>query len=993
MIKRPILYLLLSVTIFISTLAPLAGCHRITAADALPATDRAIEARAWADSVMARLTTEQRVAQLFVPRLDYVASRDGIAAIRRIVANTGIGGFLLGKGSLTDYATLINEAQSVAHVPLLVTLDGEWGLAMRINDAPRYPYNMSLGAIRDTRLLYSYGSEVGRQCRAVGINVDFAPVLDVNSNPSNPVIGYRSFGDDPERVASLGVAFAHGLESAGVMSVAKHFPGHGDTSTDSHKTLPTVAHGRSTLDRVDLMPFNAYINAGLSGIMAGHLRVPALDSSGAPASLSTKISTKLLRDNMHFSGLLFTDALAMKGAVHRNENNCIAALRAGADVLLSPASLESDIRAVVEAVRKGRLSKKIIDDRCHRLLVYKYLLGIHRFRPADVASIKKVVNAPQSRMVLDSLADAMITAVSNADNLLPLRALGSSRIAVVTIGAPASSPFARYCAKYAPVDIYSIEGGTPSQSLLQKLRKADVVVAAVFSHDTSARTVFSKLTDISRLVPVFFINPYKMAPFASALSDVATLVAAYESLPSIQRAAAEAVFGGIDVDGRFPVDVSGIARSGEGVSIPKVRLGYATPLSVGLNPSISSTVDSIAEAAVEAQAVSGCQVLVAKDGQIVLEKAFGKIDFGNAPEVTTETLFDLASVSKTNATLVGLMKAIDEEVIKLSDRIGDHIAELDSTDKGDITIRQLLFHESGMPAVINIYRLALDRSTYNGAIFSSTPSDDYSIKMGRDEYGNNSARLRSDIYSSEESDEFPYPVADGIFVSDQGIDAVIDAVHSAPLHSKRYDYSCLNFMLLKEIQERATGVDLDQWIDTEIYGPLGAWHTAFLPLQRFPKSQIAATENDRFLRRRHIHGYVHDEMAAFSGGISGNAGLFSTAADVAKLCQMWLCDGAYGGEQIIAKSTARTFTTLKSPSGRRGLGFDLLAFNRSLGSPKASSNTFGHTGFTGTCFWIDPERNLIFVFLGNRVNPSRDNAAWLATNPRGAILRAVYDAI
>lgn len=949
------------------------------------------EAEAWADSVMATLTPHERVCQLVVSRIDATESAESLNSMQQAIKRNSLGGILLGKGTLRSYAKQVNAAQEVAKVPLLITLDGEWGLAMRVTDAPRFPYAMALGAITDTTLLYDYGRELGRECRAIGINVDFAPVLDVNSNPDNPVIGFRSFGEDAERVAQLGVAFSQGMESQGVMAVAKHFPGHGDTNADSHKTLPKVTHSRTMLENIDLLPFRRFIAANLGGVMVGHLNVPALDASGTPASLSQPITGKLLKEEMGFKGLVFTDALGMKGAAGGKMNICVAALKAGADVLLSPASPAADIKAVEDAVARGELTQKMIDERCHKMLKYKYLLGCNKFKPIDVASIEKVMHSEWATDINQRLSDGSVVCTRNRENLLPVRDLAHRKVAVAVIGSKADCTFATYCKKYAPCTVVAINDA-PTRTQLSQLEEADVVVAAVTTDTRWARDAMSKICDIPNSVGAFMLNPYKLTPFASSIKRLDAVLMAFDNIPSMQRAMAEAVFGGIDVTGRCPVNVNGVMQCGEGLDLPKCRLSYASPLSVGFAPGLEADIDAIIKADIAAKAMSGCQILVAKDGRIVFEKGYGNIDFGaDAAPVTTETLFDLASVTKTNATLAGLMKAYDEGLFELDDRIGNHIPEIDSMKKGDITVRELLFHESGMPAVINIYKLALDRKTYSGSVVTQEADGEHNVKMGSNEYGSATARLRKDIYSSTyDAKKFPYAVAKDIYVSDDGVDEVTDAVHHANLHAKNYTYSCLNFVLLRELQENLTGVELDQWIDTEIYAPLGAWHTLYQPLSRFSLNDIAATERDKMLRRQHVHGYVHDEMAAFSGGVQGNAGLFSTAGDIAKLCQMWLSGGAYGGERILSEETTRLFTTTHSKSGRRGLGFDMLRHNSSLSSPAASTNTYGHTGFTGTCYWVDPDRNLIFVFLSNRVNPSRDNSAWSRTNPRGTVLRKLY---
>lgn len=932
-------------------------------------------AERWADSIMATLTIEERVAQLFVPRIDAFDNTEGRQMLKQAIQK-GIGGFLLGKGTVQGYAALINYAQEQAKVPLLVTLDGEWGLNMRVTDAPQFPYNMTLGAITDTKLLYDYGQEVGRECRAVGINVDFAPVLDVNSNPQNPVIGYRSFGEIPERVAALGTAFSRGLESEYVLSVAKHFPGHGDTDSDSHKTLPKVGHSMTVLEETDLVPFESYINAGLGGIMVGHLNVPVLDSSGTPASLSKKITTKLLKEKLNFKGLVFTDALAMKGAVSGKKNVCIAAIEAGADVLLSPTNTAADIKAVTKAVTDGKIKRELIDKLCRKLLIYKYRLGLNAFHPADVKTVDKLVKSLQADAIINRLADAAITALRNENDLLPLRKLAEKKIVVAVAGEKTNCTFANFCSKYSQCEIIALEG-TPTASQQKKLTEADAVVLAIINDGAAAQAAASWIGKIENAVAVFFVNPYKMAKFAASLKYYSTVVCAYQNLPCMQRAAAEAIFGGIDVSGRFPVNVKFVAQADEGVNIPKVRLGYSSPTAEGMRANIGEIIDSLINTSIRAGAMTGCQVAVAKDGQIVIEKGYGRIDTGNdAPKVTTETLFDLASMTKTNATLAGLIKTYDEGLFDLDAPIAEYIPQLDSTSKAQITPRQLLFHESGMPPVINIFNFAFGSSSNSEEENQDAP-----------------ANFRTDIFSTKQSDDFPYQVARNIYISDEGVDLLIEKIHKAPLRSKDYEYSDLNFMLLKEIQENLTGVALDQWVDTEIYAPLGAWHTLFNPLEKFTPDKIAATEYDSRFRHQKIHGTVHDEMAACMGGVSGNAGLFSTAGDVAKLCQMWLNDGAYGGEQIIKPATARLFTATHSRSGMRGFGFDMLRRNRSMDSQRASTNAYGHTGFTGTCFWVDPDRNLIIVFLSNRINPTRNNQEWNRLNPRGQVIRAVYAAL
>ncbi|MBQ2838404.1 MAG: serine hydrolase [Muribaculaceae bacterium] len=949
----------------------------------------------WVDSVYKTLSERERVAQLFIPMVDPRSGASSKATIAKWVKTEKMGGLLFSKGSLADYATMTNYAQSIASVPVLMTFDGEWGLSMRIKETPRFPYNMGLGAISNEMLLYEYGREMARECREIGIHVNFAPVFDVNSNPSNPVIGYRSFGEDPTRVSRLGVAYSRGLEDGGVLSVSKHFPGHGDTSVDSHKALPTVSHDRTTLNMVDLLPFNQYVNAGLSGVMVGHLSVPALDKSGIPASLSKAITTDLLRDDMGFEGLIFTDALAMKGA-NSSLNNCVAALIAGADVLLGSNSPSKDLDAVMAAIKSGKITSKMIETRCKKVLAYKYALGLTVEKPVDMNGLEARINSSSADAVNRKLSAALMTVVRNDTKLLPIRGLSQRSIAVVNIGASSDDVFSRFCRKYANVKVYS-STGVFSSSTLASIKTHDVVIVGVFGHKSAHKQAFAQLKSIPNIVPVFFVNPYEMAEFGVSLSGLKTLVIAYDDTRYIREYAAQAIFGGIEVDGRLPVNLKGIAPLGTGVKLKKTRLGYTSPEAVGLKPNLEANIDELVNQGLQTKAFPGCQVLVAKDGNVIINKSYGTLDFVSKDKVTEETIYDLASVSKTTGTLPGVMKAYDEGLFELDAPVSQYIEPLQGGDKSKITVRQLLYHESGMPAAVNMFNMMMDTATYEGKLIQNTQSETYSVKIENGAYGHKNARLRRDITSSKPTNDFRIAAADGIYVGQATMDTIMSRIYNIKLRdTKKYNYSCLNFCLLMNMEEWVTGRPHNEWVDETIFAPLGAFHTGYRPLEKWDKSDIAPTEKDNFLRRQTVRGYVHDETANFSGGVQGNAGLFSNTNDLAKLCQMWLNGGEYGGERLLSEKTVKLFTTSKSPTCRRGLGFDKPDKRNEKNSPtcrEASAATYGHTGFTGTCFWVDPQSQLIYIFLCNRVNPTRNNSAFSRLNIRPRLFAEVYKAI
>lgn len=534
-----------------------------------PELDR--KAEAWADSVLDRLSARRRIAQLFVPRLDIVNNKAGYQKLTQVVIDEQMGGFLLGKGSLACYIDLINKGQAGAQIPLMITFDGEWGLSMRIPGTPRFPRNMALGAADNEELMYAYGKEMARECKLMGIQVNFAPDIDVNSNPDNPVIGYRSFGEDPELVGRLGAAYCRGMADGAVMPVGKHFPGHGDTSVDSHKALPHIDHSLSTLRDVDMRPFVMAFDAGMPAVMVGHLKVPALDKSGVPSSLSDTITTFWLRDSLGFSGLVFTDALAMKGAVVSGENNCVSAFLAGADILLGSTDPVADLNAVEAAVKAGKIDQEEIDACCHKILKYKYKLGLDRKTNVVGHGLSEKLNTSYADSLITVMSRQAVTVLKNKDKVLPVKTdAAKSKVVVVNIGAPATNEFTKRCAVLAGVKSYGIESATVPAAVASAVKDADIVLLAVYKDSQWAKKTFATLAGSGKCVGVFFVNPYAMAKFGS-LSKLQATVLAYDDIEHLRTAAADALFGQIPVVGKLPVNLPGIAKIGDGEKYDKVN--------------------------------------------------------------------------------------------------------------------------------------------------------------------------------------------------------------------------------------------------------------------------------------------------------------------------------------------------------------------------------------------------------------------------------------
>lgn len=954
----------------------------------------------WADSVFDAMSYDERIGQLFMVIANPKSDSRNMTRLMRYVKEIKIGGILFHKGDPVMQAEVTNRLQKAAHVPLLVSLDGEWGLSMRLSGTTRFPKNMMLGAIEDNSLIEAYGQEVGRQCREMGIHINFAPALDVNSNVDNPVIGLRSFGEIPEAVAEKGIAYARGLEKTGILSVAKHFPGHGDTSEDSHKTLPSVYHDRARLDSVELLPFRHYIYEGFGGVMTGHLYIPALDkASNRPVSLSKAVVSDLLHKQLGFEGLRFTDALAMKGASGRKADNlAVKALLAGNDILLASATPISDFEAIKEAIDEGRLSLEEIEAKCLKILKYKYILGLNHYKPVRTAGLAKRLNSPHAAWLAAKLNAEAVTLLKNESDILPLKGLDKKKIAVLSIGSSAGNAFQQMLGRYDTVARYSITRQSTAaqiQRVYKELNRYDVILCGVHTVRIPESQALRTLAEKKEMVFTFFTLPYFCKEYKASITKAKAVVMAYEGTPLAQEYAAQLLFGGIPAKGKLPVSIPGLYLSGTGVFTEKTRLGYHEPEEVAANPERLQVIDQIAEEGLEEGAYPGCQILVAKDGMVIYDKAFGKTDSSGDQPVTTSSIYDLASVSKAAGTLLAVIKAYDEKKFTLNQKIADFIPPLKGTNKQNLTVKELLYHQSGLPSTLNFYVAAIDKESYKGSLYSGAKNASHPIRFDAKTYVRNDFRFRPELVSPDPKPGYTLEAGRHFYIHESFRDTMMETIKQARLGKRgNYVYSCINFILLQRMVENQFGRPMDRLLDEAFFSRLGARHTTYNPLKKMDTLKIVPTEDDRFLRRQLLRGYVHDEAAAFQGGVSGNAGLFSNAGDLAKVLQLYLNLGTYGGEQYFSAETGRLFTHSKCPTSRRGLGFDKPQPGKSAPCGQLTpASAYGHTGFTGTCFWIDPDNDLLYIFLSNRVNPTRANHKLSALNIRTRIQDAIYKAI
>ena len=1000
----------------------------------------------WVDSVMNTLSTEEKVGQLFVYTIEPSMAKRNIDLLQRVVGEYKVGGLLFSGGTVENQVQLTNLAQLTATVPLMITFDGEWGLAMRLKETPNFPRNMVLGCITDNSLLYEYGREVARQCREIGVQVNFAPVADVNINPKNPVINTRSFGENPKRVTEKVVAYSLGLEQGNVLSVSKHFPGHGDTSVDSHKALPTLPFDRQRLDSIELYPFREMVKYGVSGVMVGHLFVPALETrNNMPSSLSHSIVQDLLIDTLGFKGLVFTDALAMKGVAGHN-NVCLKALMAGNDMVLTPPTVKREIDAVIDAVKRGEMPMSVLDEKCRKVLTYKYMLGLSSKPQIQLEDINKRISTAQTRDLIRRMETAAITLLKNDDNLLPLPVKQERPVLVLEIGASEEfTPLVEKIKEYNKVKRMRIHKDMNEAEVLKDITFYPQIIIAVGDQKPANFVPFlNRLMGQKGLGPVtmvYYTPARTLLQLPAATQKAQAVLLAHSRSKEVMTQTAAILFGRARVDGRLSASVGNLFAEGAGITIgpeapvmsgevptfrqlmqPALRqlqVAHAelkqeavveeeSPVEIEAAPLLEvveletkqatglAQIDAIALEGIRANAYPGCQIVVLKDGRMLYDKTFGTLAGADSDSVQSNTLYDVASVTKTSGTLLALMKLYDEGKYNLTDRISKYLPWLKGTNKAQITIQDLLYHQSGLPASISYTADLIDRDSFDGSLYSNKRTAKHTVMLGRNAWANPRYQFLQDLVATAPTADYSIQMSDSLWLNPAFNEQIKQKIIDSNLGQKRYRYSDISFMLLQYMIEEISGQPLDLYLAENFYQPMGLQRTGFQPMQRFDKTQVAPTADDRFFRKQVVHGYVHDEIAALHGGVSGSAGLFSTAEEIACLYQMLLNNGEWNGKRYISESTCKLFTTKTSTLSRRGLGFDRPDKKNHKNSPCAAStpaSAYGHTGFTGTCAWADPANNIVYVFLSNRTYPDMFNRKFMDLEIRPRIQQVIYDVL
>lgn len=944
----------------------------------------------WVDSVFYSLSIDEKIGQLIMVPAYSNKGQAHIQQIIKYIKESKIGGIITMQGGPLRQANLVNQLQNCATTPLLVATDAEWGLAMRLDSTIKYPYEMTLGALTDDSLIFSLGADIAKQCKRVGININFAPVADVNNNPLNPVIGYRSFGDNPKKVLQKSVLFSLGMQSQNILPTLKHFPGHGDTEVDSHYALPVITHSRARLDSVELLPFREAIKKGIGGIMTAHLNVTSLDTSHIASSLSRKIVQDLLVNELGFEGLIVTDAMNMQGIASQAKEGTadVMALTAGNDLLEFVIDPSRTIASIKNAIDKGELSFDDINKKCRKILMIKRWLGLNNYAPVETLNLYRDLNRSSYRMTLRNAVQKSLTVLQNKNNLLPLQRLDTLKIASVSIGSESVTPFQTSLGRYTEVTNFHIKkdaGPETIRKTLQQLKKFNLVIAGLnnlgvkvsnnFGLTNSEAGFIRQISQQCNSIVVIFGTPYILNSL-NGIEKAKSLIVAYQESSESQDLAGQLIFGAFGAEGRLPVTVNNSFKTNDGLKTSILdRFKYTLPEEVGIDSTyLKNKIDSLVKIGLHDEAFPGCEIFLAKNGKVFFNQCYGFHTYSAEKPMGPDDLFDFASLTKIMAPLPAIMHLYDDKKFFLNRKMSDYWPDWKRSNKEAVNVNDVLSHQARLEAWIPFWKQTVNKKgQFKPGYFSKDSTGVYSRRVSKNLYVINS-----------------YP------------DSVYAAIRKSPLlKQKKYVYSDLGFIIFPRIIANLSGMDYETYLKKRFYHPLGAYTLTYKPYLHYPIDRMVPTEDDQSFRHELLQGFVHDEGAAILGGISGNAGLFGTINDAAKMMQMYLNYGHFGGERFLSEATLKDWTSrhFESNGNRRGYGFDKPVPHNSekrvddaYPAPLVSDASFGHSGFTGTWAWADPKNGLLYLFFSNRVYPTRENNKINHLNTRILVQQAVYEA-
>ncbi|WKD86200.1 Beta-hexosaminidase [Polaribacter huanghezhanensis] len=935
----------------------------------------------WVDNILNNMTNEEKIGQLFMVQAYSTNDTLNEKLVEELIQKYHAGNLIFMQGTPEKQAELTNKYQTLSKYPLLIAIDAEWGLDMRLQNSFRYPWNMALGAIQDNSLIEQFGEQLGKHCKRLGIHINFAPVVDININPKNPIIGNRSFGENKYNVTDKAIAFTRGMQRFGVLANAKHFPGHGDTASDSHHTLPVINFDATRLDTLELYPYYKLFDENLASVMTAHLSIPKLEpNKKLPSSLSHKITTGLLKEKMGFKGLIITDGLNMKAAADfaTSKEINLAAILAGNDVLLIPHEVPETMDYFLKAIQDKKLTIERLNESVRKILKAKYWAGLQNYKPIDLNNLNEDLNTKTDELLRRKLIENSVTVIKNEDDIIPIQDLEKQQIAYVKLGDDDHTPFVTMLNKYAKVAVVSADN---TADLLSKLKPYNLVIIGYhISNDHPWKNFKFKKEDIAKIQQIakakkvildVFASPYSLLDFTS-FKNIEGLVVSYQNSNVAQEISAQQLFGAIKTNGKLPVSIHKKFKEGFGLYTTTLsRLKYGLPEEVKMSSIKLAEIDVLANEVIKKKMTPGMQILVARDGRVIYQKSFGYHTNDSLLKVQNFDIYDVASLTKILATLPMVIKAVGEGEFRIATKLRYLLPETKGTNKGTLTLKEILSHNARLKAWIPFYKLTQDSITH--------------LKL-------------PGFYSDKKSKKYSIEVAKNLFLISSYKDSIYKKIEEADQREKEgYKYSDLGFYMLKRTLEERYKKPLNILADENFYAPLGASRTSYLPLKKFPLNEIIPTEKDAYFRDQLLQGYVHDMGAAMLGGVGGHAGLFANANDVAKIMQMYLQNGYYGGKRYLKSATVKMFNKryYEDKKIRRGLGFDKPQLDPDIEATCGcvSDESFGHSGFTGTYTWADPKSRIVYVFLSNRVYPTMENNGLITENIRTKIQQIIQDAI
>ena len=944
------------------------------------------EGKVWVEETLASMSLRQQVAQLIIQWLPGSYASTNSSEFKEWadwIEHDQIGGIYLSIGLPHSYAAKINELQALSEIPLLVTSDFEnGGPGMRINHSyalptllsqgggTSFPPTMALGAIGDANIVREFARITATEAKALGVNLNFSPVLDVNNNPENPVINTRSFGENPSEVARLGQAYIEGAHSGGLLVTAKHFPGHGDTDTDSHIGLPVINSGLDQLRNLELIPFQRAIDTGVDAVMTAHIAMSDDESISTPATLSPRLMGELLREEMGFDGLLVTDALTMGALTNEYETGELAvlAIEAGNDVLLMPRDIGRTIEAVQAAVETGRITPGRIKSSARRILETKARIGLHKDKMVDLNAVDEIVGRQEHLDFAALTAERSLTLLRDRDQVIPINSDKTPNVFSLTYAREehlvAGREFdAGLRSKVRRLVTRRVGPNTSVQeyeTLLATASNSDLVLVNIFLPPVSGlgdigvseelRNFITTQNGSTPMMITSFGNPYLL----QELSDSPGYLLAWGGHEVSQTAVVRGLFGDIGLTGKLPISIppfyslgDGLERLAKGMN-QDASFAEIHPEEVGMSRDGLRVLDQIIVQSIADGATPGAALAIARKGKLVRLRGYGNLDWDDSSaEVKPSSIYDLASLTKVIGTTTAVMLLIDEGHLHLDDPVMNYLSwwAREGSSKSEVTIGQLLLHRAGLPPFRTFYKEMEGEAAYKDAI------SDLDL-----DYEPGSATVYSDI----------------------------------------------GLMTLAFVVEKIAGNPFEDFVKHNIWDKLGMRDTGFNPSADLIH-RIAPTEIDTVFRHMHVHGEVHDENAYALGGVAGHAGLFSTVFDLTLFGQMLLNGGLLEGclskgmieteicapgisenVRIVSERLAEMFTNRFDDSASRALGWDTPS-GRSSAGDYFTSLAFGHTGYTGTSIWLDPELEMLVVLLTNRVNPTRENQKHVA------LRRSVHD--